>query len=179
MALSVNLLKDKYTLSEKDYQQEKQYLQYAVVVFTFVFVITSALGLWSLFLSRRLSLVESDISRMTSQLTNLADASAQQIYLKSRLNLITAFLTGRSVEREAIQKVFSFSLPGVVVSGAGFEGENAIKVQLSAASVESLSGAIEYLSTSTSFFTQVVNLGISRGVEGEYQMQLLLTIPKT
>lgn len=178
MAIAINLLKDKYSLSEKDYQKEKQYLQYSAVMFAFIFVVSTSMGLWSLFLSRRLSLAEADISRATAELANLADANAQQIYLKSRLNLITSFLSGRSVEREAMQKVFSIDIPGVVVSGAGFEGENTIRMQLTASNVESFAQAVDYLSKSSSFFTQVVSSGISRTQDSKYQMQILLTIPK-
>lgn len=178
MAIAINLLKDKYALSEEDFQKEKKFLQYSVVFFVVVTVVTSALGLWTIFLANRLSGIETRIAVATKELASLTDASAEQLYLKSRLQLITSFLDNRSVEREALQKIFSTSIPGVVVSGVKFESDSTILVQLTATDAETFSNAITSFGKSSNFFTQVVNRGVTKGQDGTYQVQLLLTIPR-
>lgn len=179
MAIAINLLKDKFTLSEKEYQREKMYLQYAVVLFVIIFVVTIALALVSFFFSSRLATIEDEIARGTNELASYTEANAQQVYLKSRLQLITAFLDDRTITREAMQRIFSISIPGVVISGLGFESDNTVSVQMTADSASSLTAAIETLSQPTEFFTQVVSRGISRLTDGGYQVQVLLTIPRS
>lgn len=178
MAIAVNLLNDKHTLSESDYQHERKILQYSAMFFTVVVIVTMVVGIFSLFLTNKLNMIEDDIARGTNELKDLTVASAQQIYLKNRLQLITAFLDGRSVDREAMQRVFSFNIPGVVVSSVGFVNETTLGIQLTAETSAALTDALDSISAPSSFFTQVVSKGVSRAVDGSYQMQILLTVPR-
>lgn len=177
MALSINLLKDKYALSEKDYQKEKRYLYYGVVAFVGATVVTLALGLWSIFLAGKLGKIETTITQATAELAGLTEANAEQVYLKSRLELITKFLDNRAVEREALQKVFSLSIPGVVVASVGFEDKGTLMVQMTASDVEALTQAIATFGESTDFFVQVVGRGVTKSQDGSYQVQISLTLP--
>lgn len=177
MAISINLLKDKYALSEKDYQREKQYLHYGVVLFVAVTVVTLSLGLWTLFLSNKLAGIENSIAASTAELASLTDANAEQLYLKSRLQLITSFLDNRTIEREALQKIFSMSIPGVVISAVGFESDRSLLVQMTATDAQALARTLSTFSESTNFFVQVVGRGVTKAQDGSYQMQVVLTVP--
>lgn len=178
MAISINLLKDKHALTEKQYQLEKLYLRYSVVALVIMVVLTLALSSWALFLSLKLKGVEDKITNSTKELANLTEANAEQLYLKSRLVLITSFLDNRSVQREALQKIFSQTIPGVVVSAVGFEGDNKLAVQMTADNANSLGEVLLVYGKSTDFFVQTVGRGITKGQDGSYQLQLSLTIPK-
>lgn len=179
MAIAVNLLNDRHALSEKDYQTERKLLQYAVIFFTLVVVVILAIGLLIMFYTTKLNVIEGDISRGTKELSALTDASAQQIYLKNRLQLITSFLDGRSVDREAMQRIFNINIPGVVVSSVSFESDKVLAVQLTAQDSTSLEESIKLLSAPTSFFTQVISRGISRNTEGKYQLMVSLSLPRS
>lgn len=179
MAISINLLKNRHTLSEKEYKQEQSYFRYAMMATVLVVVITLAVSIWQFILTRQLDKVEQEITQSTSQMQTLSEANARQIYLKSRLRLITAFLDDRAVSRQALQSVFSIDLPDVIISGASFESDDVLKIQATARSVESFNALTEYVASGNDFFIQVVSEGVNRLQDGSYQMNLLLTIPKS
>lgn len=178
MAVTINLLKNRHTLSEAEYQRERNFYRYAMLSLVMVMVVTVAISIWQLVLSRELASLESSIGASTKELAGLSSANAKQIYLKSRLKLITAFLDDRSVARQALQRIFSINIPGVSVSGASFESESVLSVQATANDVLSLSQLIDYLTNDNDFFLQIVSRGITRLPDGKYQMDVSLTIPK-
>lgn len=141
-------------------------------------VITIAVVSWQVILSVRLKGIETEISSLTTELAGLADANAKQIYLKSRLKLIADFLDQRKVARQALQRVFSISSEGVIVSGATFESEQVMAVQFSAQDVFALERLLDLLGEDTGFYLQVVSKGISRVEDGGYQLDVLMTIPQ-
>jgi hypothetical protein len=176
--VSVNLLKNHRTLSERDYLRERQMLRLSVLVMVVVVFISIALSIWNFLLSRRLLSIEEAISTASREMQGLTEANAQQIYLKSRLKLITTFLDERSISREALQSVFSLNIPGATISSAAFLSDSIIAVQVTARSASILNDVISYYQGDSSFFTQVVSRGVSRAKDGTYQLELELTIPK-
>jgi len=178
MPVNINLLKNRHTLSEADYQKERNYYKYSIVSMVVVVAVTLGVSIWQFVLTRQLNGIEEKITNSSKNLQNLSEASAMQIYLKSRLKLITAFLDEREVSRQALQRVFSVEIPGVIISGASFESDNVLKVQATATDALSLSQFVDYVSKGDEFFVQIISEGISRTQSGEYQMNLLLTIPK-
>lgn len=177
MAIAVNLLKNRRTLSEKEYQREQQFLRIAVLSLVIVMFITIALSIWNYLLSSRLTSIEAAITKSSKEMQNLTDANAQQVYLKSRLKLITAFLDDRTVSRESIQRVFSLNIPGATITSTTFLTDNVIAIQVSSNSVAVLNKVIAYYQSDSSYFMQVVSRGISRGKDGSYDLQLELTVP--
>lgn len=178
MPVKINLLKNRHTLSEAEYQRERLYYRYAVTGLTIAVVITVAVSIWQFMLTRQLNSLEESIGQSSQKLVGLAEANAKQIYLKSRLKLITSFLDDRSVARQSVQRVFSISVPGVSVSSATFESDSVLRIQASAADVLSFSDLVDYLENEDEFFLQVVSRGVTRLQDGSYQMDLALTIPK-
>lgn len=178
MPVKINLLKNRHTLSEAEYQRERQYYRYALTGLTMAVVVTLAVSIWQFILTRQLNSLEETIGQSTQKLVGLAEANAKQIYLKSRLKLITAFLDDRTVARQSIQRVFSISVPGVSVSSATFESDSVLRIQATATDVLSFSNLVDYLQNDTDFFLQVVSRGVTRLQDGTYQMDLALTIPK-
>ena len=176
--VSVNLLKNHRTLSERDYLRERQIFRLSVLVLVIAVFITIALSIWNFWLSRRLVDIESAISTASKEMQSLTEANAQQIYLKSRLKLITTFLDERSVSREALQSVFSLNIPGATISSAAFLSDSVIAIQVTAGSATILNNVVAYYQGDSSFFTQVVSRGVSRSKDGTYQLELELTIPK-
>jgi len=174
----INLLKNRHTISEKDYKREESLFRYAIVSFAGIVVVTMALGIWQFVLSSKLGEIEDGIIQATEELAGLAEANAQQLYLKSRLKLITSYLEDRSVTRQALEQVFSYSIPGVVVTGMGFESDKVMLVQLTAENALDLGAAVDFLSNDETFFLQAVSRGVTRSKEGSYHMEVLLTIPK-
>lgn len=179
MPIKINLIKNRHTLSEAEYQRERTYFRMSLIAMAIVTVITLAAALWQFVLTTQLNSIETSVGKSTKQLQGLSQASAKQIYLKSRLKLITAFLDDRSVARQSLQNVFSIQIPGVAITGASFESDNILKISASASNVIVLSHLVDYLSTDDGFFLQAVSRGISRSPDGSYQMDLALTIPKS
>jgi len=173
-----NLLKNRRTLSEKDYQKERGYLRYSVVGMVIVIVMVVALSIWNLFLAGKMSRIEQSIESASKEMEGLVQANAQQVYLKSRLSLITDFLDSRTQARESLQKVLSTSIDGTHVSGVAFEDENTLSVQYTADAHTPLSSLLSYYEKDTDYFVQVTSGGISRTKDGKYQLALSLTLPK-
>lgn len=176
--LRVNLLKNRRTLSENDYRREQTVFRLAVLGLIVVVVVTAALSIWNFWLSRRLLQIESGITKASNEMKGLTEANARQIYLKSRLKLISLFLTERSVSRESMQKVFSLSIPGASITSLSFLTETIIAVQVSSLDITVLNEVVTYYQGDSSFFTQVVSRGVSRAKDGSYELELELTIPK-
>lgn len=173
-----NLLKNRHTLSEKDYQRERNLLKMSVVSVVVVVVIVIALSVWNLVLTRKLGGIEQALTSSSKEMQGLTQASAQQIYLKNRLNLVTGFLKDRSLTRESLQRIFSTNIEGAHVTGLAFESDTVLSVEYSADSSLSLGELIKYYEADTGYFTQAVTSGVSRGKEGTYQMSIALTLPK-
>jgi len=176
--IKTNLLKNRHTLSEKEYEQERKYLRYSVVSLIIVVIVAVALGIWNFVLSQNLANIEKSITSTSKEMQGLVQASAQQIYLKSRLSLITSFLADKSLTRESLQKVLLTNIDGVHVSGVSFEGETILVVQYTANSAVSLEKLLTYYQADTGYFSQAVSRGLSRAKEGNYQMSIALTLPK-
>lgn len=175
--IRTNLLKNRRTLSEKDYEFERNLFRWAIFVLIVVVVAVLAFSVWNLVLTRRLSNIEGGLTKTSKELQGLSAASAQQVYLKSRLKLVTQFLTERSVIRESLQKIFSSNIDGAYISGASFESESLIAVSYIATETSSLSQLLSYYTADTDYFTQAVSKGITRSFDGSYQMKVLLTLP--
>lgn len=173
-----NLLKKRETLSEKDYQKERSYLRWSMLGFVVVIVVVIALSVWNFVLTQRLSNVEGSLAASSKEMQGLVQASAQQVYLKSRLQLITSFLADRSLARESLQKVFSTNIEGTHISAVTFEGENILGLQYVASDSFTLEELLKYYQGDTGYFTQVVSRGLSRVKDGTYQLSLALTLPK-
>lgn len=173
-----NLLKNHRTLSEKEYQKEREYLRYSVVALVIVTTIVIALSAWNLFLTSKMKGIEEDMTKASQEMQGLVQASAQQIYLISRLKYVTGFLADRSVNREAMQKILSTTIPGTHVSGVTFEDDRNIDVQYIASDTLALESLLDYYTADTEFFTQAVSRGVSRPKDGTYQITMGLQIPK-
>lgn len=176
--VSTNLLKNRRTLSEKEYQRERQILRYSVFGLIVVVVIVISLSVWNLFLTSKLSGIERGITAASSEMEGLVEANAQQVYLKSRLSLITDFLSSRATTRESLQKILSTEIPGTHISGVAFIDESTLSVQYTADESTALSGLLSYYEADTDYFTQVVSSGLTRSKEGTYQLSLALSLPK-
>jgi hypothetical protein len=175
--IRTNLLKNRRTLSEKEYQAERNLFRWAVVALIIVIMGIMALSVWNLVLTRKLSGIEGELTKSSKDLQGLSTASAQQVYLKSRLKLVTGFLAERSIARESLQKIFSVNLAGSHISGMSFESESLIAVSYVANATSSLDRLLNYYESDTGYFTQAVSKGISRSPDGSYQMTILLTLP--
>lgn len=176
--IRTNLLKNRQTLSEKEFQQEKNYLKWSVIGSIVVVVVIIALSAWNLVLTNQLSGIEKALEKSSKEMQGLVQASAQQVYLKSRLKLVTGFLSNRSLARESLQKIFTTTIDGVHVSSVGFEGESMLGIVYSANSEYALNQLLTYYQTDTGYFTQVVSRGLTRSKDGSYQLSLALTLPK-
>lgn len=173
-----NLLKYRHVLSEKDYQKEQNFLRLSISAMIIVVLVVIALSAWSYVLTGRLSKIEQSLTTTSKDLQNYSQASAQQIYLKSRLQLVTNFLENRSLTRESLQKILSTEFPGTHISSLDFKDETTLSVVYSMRDVASLDKLISYYSMDTSYYTQVVSNGLSRVRDGSYTLSLLLTLPK-
>lgn len=176
--LRINLLKNRPTLSESDYLKERNILRYAVFGVVVAVVLVVSLSIWNIVLNTRLANIERSITQASKDMQGLVQASASQIYLKSRLKLITNFLVERSLTRESLQLVLSNEIEGTRISGVTFVGENILRIQVGADTVYALSQVLTYYQTSNTYFTQVVSRGITRAKDGSYQVSLDLTVPK-
>lgn len=175
--IHTNLLKHRQTLSEKDYQRERQTLRWAVMGMVIVVTVVAALAVWDLVLSNQLGVTKKEVASLNSRMEGLVTASAQQIYLKSRLKLVTGFLSDRSLVREGLQRVFSTNIPGTHISGVSFLTPIVMSLQVQADSVNTLNDALTYYQADAGYFTQVVSRGLSRSKDGNYQLSLELTLP--
>jgi len=176
--LGINLLKNRHSLSEEAYKREQELYRYSIIGVIVMVVVAIAVVSYQFIIVAKLNRIEDGIAESTQELVGYKEANAQQIYLKSRLKLISSFLDSRSVSREAIQKIFSLSIPGVTVTGMNFESDNVLKTQFTARDVLVFEELVKYLSEDSDFFIQVVSKGVSRSPEGEYSLQALLTVPK-
>ena len=176
--IKVNLLKNRHSLSEKEYEQERRYLRYSVMGVISVVVMVVALSVWSLVLTRNLAGIEQSITAASKQMQGLVQASAQQVYLKSRLQLVTGFLNDKSLTRESLQKIFSTSIGGAHVGAVTFENDSVIDVQYVASNPGSLKNLVSYYENDTGYFIQAVSRGLSRSKDGSYQLTVALTLPK-
>lgn len=176
--IKINLLKNRHTLSEKEYQQERKYLRMSVIGLVVVVVVVVAISLWNIVLSTNLAKTEAAITSVSKEMQGLVKASAQQVYLKSRLQLVTGFLADKSLTRESLQKIFSTNIAGVHVGSMAFEGDSVIAVQYVSSSVSALQDLLKYYEADTGYFTQAVSRGISRGKDNNYQMTVALSLPK-
>ncbi len=175
--IRTNLLKNRRTLSEKEYQKERNYFRWAIFALVVVVVGVLALSIWNLVLTRKLSGIEGELTKSSKELQGLSAASAQQVYLKSRLKLVTGFLAERSVDRESLQKIFSANIDGAHVTGVSFESDSQIAVSYIAKATSSLDLLLNYYESDTGYFTQAVSKGITRSPDKSYQMTVLLTMP--
>jgi len=173
-----NLLKNRQILSEKDYQKERDLLRMSVIGLIIVVIVVIALSIWSLVLTTQLSRTDAAVKKVAVEIQGLAQASAQQIYLKSRLQLVTGFLSGRSVTRESLQKIFSTNISGVHISRVSFDANANLEVQYTANSRMPLEELLSYYEHDTGYFTQTVSKGLSRDKDGVYQISLSLKLPK-
>ena len=155
-----NLLKNRRTLSEKDYQKERSLLQKSVVGIVVAAVIVVSLSVWNLFLANKLSGIETAVTAASKELQGLSQASAQQIYLKSRLNLVTGFLGERTDARESLQKILAINVGGSHLSGLSFENESMLGVEYVSTNITALNDLLKYYQSDTGYFTQVVS-GVS------------------
>jgi hypothetical protein len=176
--IKTNLLKNRRTLSEKEYQKEQNYLRFSIVSLVVVVVVIVAVSIWNFVLTSKLSSIENSITSTNKQMQGLSQASAQQIYLKSRLNLLTGFLSDRSVARESLQKILSTDIAGTHLSNLGFVDDATLGVSYVASNSANLSDLVKYYESDTGYYPQVVSTGVSRADDSSYQLSLLLTLPK-
>jgi len=176
--VKTNLLKKRQTLSEKEYQKEQSYLRWSILGFVMVVIIVVAISVWNYFLTRQLSEIEEALTNSSREMQGLAEASAQQVYLKSRLQLVTGFLADRSLARESLQKVFNINVPGTNLAGVTFESDAILAVQFGANDSSSLQQLLNYFEFDTGYFTQVVSRGITKSKDGKYLLSLALSLPK-
>lgn len=175
---AVNLLKNRPILSEREYQRERQIFLVSIVSAILVAVVVVALTAWNLILSRRIAGAQAEITKANTEMQDLATASASQIYLKSRLKLITSYLTDRSTIRESLQRVLNTGVAGTYVNSASFVDEQILEVQVTAETSADLRELLAYYEDKNTYFTQVVSRGIVRTREGNYQVTLELSVPK-
>jgi hypothetical protein len=175
--IRTNLLKHRQTLSEKDYQREREILRWSVVTTIIVVVVVAALATWDFILSNQLTGIKTEIEHLNGRMQGLVTASAQQIYLKNRLKLVTGFLSDRSLVREGLQRVFSTNIPGTHIASVSFLTPIVMGLQVQADSVKTLNDALAYYQADAGYFTQVVSRGLSRSKDGSYQLFLELTLP--
>lgn len=175
--IKINLLKNRPALSEREYQREHNVLRWSLVALVMIVLGVVALSLWKVVLVRNLTEVETEMAAASRDIQGLVQANASQIYLKSRLKLITAYLTERTVIRESLQKVLANDVAGTHVDGASFIEDNLLRIQVAAGTNEALEEALKYYQASGASFVQVVSRGITRSRDGQYQLTLDLTLP--
>jgi len=176
--IKTNLLKNRRSLSEKDYQKERGYLQKSVISLVVVMIIVIALSAWNLVLTSKLSNIEDSLKAANKEMQGLTQASAEQIYLKSRLGLVTGFLSSRTDARQSLEKVLATDIPGTHISKLAFEDELTLGVAYEASSSGDLNKLLTYYETDNGYFTQVVNKGITRTENASYNINMTLKLPK-
>jgi len=176
--VKTNLLKNRKSLSEKEYNQEKKYLQYSVVGLVLSVVVVSGISIWNFMLSSKLASIEKALTNANKEMQGLVQASAEQIYLKSRLNLLTGFLSSRANTRKSLENVLNAEIPGTHLSKIGFRDDITLAVTYEASTSGSLADLLKYYETDNGFFTEVVNNGIATSEGEKYNLNLYLTLPK-
>lgn len=176
--MRINLLKNHRVLSEKDYLREKQYAQISMLGLVVVVVITVAMAIWNFVLAQKLSGIEASITKANNQMQGLAEANAEQVYVKNRLKLIGNFMDEQTIAREALQQVLALSLPGVTIGAITFAEGDEISVIVSAATQAALEESLKYYQQSEGFFDQIVSEGVSKVKNGSYEMRVKLLLPK-
>jgi hypothetical protein len=141
-------------------------------------VIVISLSVWNLFLANKLSTIETATTAASKELQGLSQASAQQIYLKSRLNLVTGFLGERTDARESLQKILAINVAGSHLAGLSFENESMLGVEYVSVNITALNDLLKYYQSDTGYFTQVVSRGINRSRDGTYKLSMSLSLPK-
>ena len=175
--LKINLLKKRRAISEKEYLREKKLFIMALTGFLSLFLVMSVFFGLQMFNLWQLKKVKAKVSKAEARLTDLKPVTQGQLYLRSRLDLVRDFLKSRVKGREAVERVFSLNLPGVVVASVSFGDKQILRMRLKATSAMALDEAFKWLEEDN-FFLQAVNRGISRLEDGSYTMQLELTMPK-
>lgn len=175
--IRTNLLKNRQVLSEKDYQKEQNYLRIAIMGLVAVVIGVISLSLWTFVLTRKLSGIEQAITTVSKDMQGFTQASAEQMYLKTRLKLVMDFLGGRTLTRESLQNVLSIKIPGTHISGLDFQDENTLVVQYASADAAALGQLIEYFQADKNYFSQVLSKGLSKSRDGGYQLSLVLSLP--
>lgn len=176
--IKTNLLKNRRSLSEKDYQKERSYLQKAVISLVVVMIVVVALSVWNLVLTSKLSNIEDSLKAANKEVQGLTQASAEQIYLKSRLGLVTGFLSSRAESRQSLEKVLSTDIPGTHISTLAFEDEMTLAVAYEASSSADLNKLLSYYEADNGYFTQVVSRGITKSEGAIYSINMTLKLPK-
>lgn len=176
--IKTNLLKNRRSLSEKEYNQEKKYLQYSVVGLVLTVVVVAGISIWNFVLSSKLSNIEKSLTKVNQEMQGLVRASAEQIYLKSRLNLLTGFLSSRANTRKSLENVLNTEIPGTHISRLGFVDDVTLEVAYEASSSGDLATLLNYYEGDNGFFTEVINKGISKSDGKNYNLNLYLLLPK-
>ena len=177
MAFSVNLLKKNRVLTEKQYQIERKVLTLGVLFFCMTVLTLGMSFSWQVIVSAQTKKIDKQIADLTVQNDKLKVASAQQIFIKSRLKLIGDFVHSRAQIRESLQRVFALGTDGVTISSASFEDKNALHIQALAENIRSFDNFYKYLEQDNGFFVQVVNRGSTASVDGKYNLDLSLSLP--
>ncbi len=175
--LRINLLKKKRAISEAEYLKEKKIFVISLTLFLGLFLIMCVFFGLQMFELWQLKKTKTQIEKAEMRLSDLKVITQNQLYLRSRLDLVEDFLNSRVKGREAIERVFSLKIPGVVVANVSFADNQILKLRLNAVSVIALEETFNWFKHDD-FFLQVVNRGVSKLENGHYTMQLELTMPK-
>lgn len=175
--IKINLLKNRPTLSEGEYQRERKAMWYSIMGLIVVAILVVSMSVWSVVLSSRASRIERTITQSSKEIQNLVEANANQVYLKGRLQLITDYLQKRSRVRQALEHILANEVEGTHVNSVAFIEENVIRLQLEADDNLVLNEVLAYYQRENGYFTQVVSRGVTRSREGTYQLTLEMTIP--
>lgn len=176
--IRTNLLKNRSTLSEKDFLREHGLLRIATGAVATTIIAVVVLSIWNYLMTGQLEQIEAEIVATTEEMQGLVLANTAQVYLKNRLSLVTSFLDEREVTRESMQTLLSTEIPGTHVAGVAFEGETLLNVSYVSSNSESLAALLKHYEGDTQYFTQATSNGITRSKDGNYQTSLTLVIPK-
>lgn len=175
--IKINLLKNRPTLSESEYQRERKVLWYSIMGLIVVAILVVAMSVWSVVLTSRAARIERTITQSSKEIQNLVEANANQVYLKGRLQLITDYLQKRSRVRQALEHILANEVGGTHINSVAFIEENVIRLQLEADDNLVFNEVLAYYQRENGYFTQVVSRGVTRSREGTYQLTLEMTIP--
>ncbi len=175
--LEINLLKTRRAISEKEYLRERKMFVISLTTFLSLFLIMSVFFGLQMFELWQVKKTKTQVNKAEARLADLNIVTQNQLYLRSRLDLVRDFLKTRVRGREAVERVFSLNVPGVVVASVSFGDKQILRVRLNAVSVIALDETFRWLK-SDDFFLQVINRGVSKLENGEYTMQLELTMPQ-
>ena len=175
--IKINLLKNRPTLSEGEYQRERKYLWSSIMGLIVVTLLVVSMSIWSMVLTSRVTGIERAITQSSREIQNLVEANANQVYLKGRLQLITEYLQKRSRVRQALEHILANEIVGTHINSVAFIEENVIRLQLEAENNEVLNEVLMYYQRENGYFTQIVSRGVTRAREGTFQLTLEMTIP--